>query len=228
MKEWRNSILFVLFFAGSLVALRSWRTHQLEQAAQAEQAVSDSLLTAELRSDSAKYQTAFVTGVYDTTAILQMAQRVLKALQEGNYQEVSRYVDADSGLRFAPYAFVSDDNVVLTKPFLADPDTTLVQTWGVMDGSGDSIQMNLKAYHKRFVCDRNFLEKGEVRFNSQRAYGNSLNNLKQFCPDCLPVSYFHPGTERYGGMDWKELKIVFRPIRGKWKLVALVHDEWTI
>lgn len=228
MKEWRNFILFILFFAGSLYALRNWRTHQIEQAAHASVARTDSLKADSMHRARQLYQTPYIPGKYDTTALLDMSTRILSALQKRDYTEVSRFVDPEIGLRFSPYAYVSDENVILSKAQLADPDTTRIYHWGNMDGSGDSILMNLNKYHKRFVCDRNYLEHGEVEFNTQKAHGNSLNNLAIFCPDCLPVSFFNKGSERYGGMDWKELKLVYRPVRGKWKLVALVHDEWTI
>jgi hypothetical protein len=43
------------------------------------------------------------------------------------------------------------------------------------------------------------------------------------------VEYYFPGFEaQYEGMDWKSLRLVFEQHQGSWKLVGIIHNEWTI
>jgi hypothetical protein len=37
-----------------------------------------------------------------------------------------------------------------------------------------------------------------------------------------------PGSEEYGGIDWRSLKLVFTSTEKGNKLVAIIHSEWTI
>jgi hypothetical protein len=41
-------------------------------------------------------------------------------------------------------------------------------------------------------------------------------------------SHFSGFEEKYGGMDWRSLRLVFKEIKGRFFLVGVVHDKWTI
>jgi hypothetical protein len=64
----------------------------------------------------------------------------------------------------------------------------------------------------------------------RQAKGNSVDNAAQVYPDARIVEYHVPGRNPdYGGMDWRSLRLVFEEGEGgRWLLVAVIHDEWTI
>ena len=45
----------------------------------------------------------------------------------------------------------------------------------------------------------------------------------------MVVEYHFPGFDpQYGGLDWASLRLVFQEFEGRWVLVGIIHDEWTI
>ncbi|MBC7850338.1 MAG: hypothetical protein H7Y31_11410 [Chitinophagaceae bacterium] len=81
----------------------------------------------------------------------------------------------------------------------------------------------------RFVYDVDFLNAESRTFNHMVATGNTLQNLKSVYPESVfTESYFSGFEEKYDGMDWRSLKLVFQPENGKLYLVGIIHDQWTI
>ena len=58
--------------------------------------------------------------------------------------------------------------------------------------------------------------------------GNTYENLNIFFPDAKVAEYYIPGTEKYAHLDWKSLRLVYEIYKGKYYLVAIVHNQWTI
>ena len=59
--------------------------------------------------------------------------------------------------------------------------------------------------------------------------GNALENLKDAYPDCRFVDFSYPELDpAYQGLDWCSLRLVFAPETTKWRLVGIVHGQWTI
>jgi hypothetical protein len=59
--------------------------------------------------------------------------------------------------------------------------------------------------------------------------GNTLENIHEVYPDGVFVEFHFTGfNEQYDGMDWKSLRLVFEQDGGSWRLVGIVHDQWTI
>ena len=42
------------------------------------------------------------------------------------------------------------------------------------------------------------------------------------------MEYHVEGTERYGGMDWGSLRVVLLLEDGRWYLIGLLNDRWTV
>jgi hypothetical protein len=57
---------------------------------------------------------------------------------------------------------------------------------------------------------------------------NSLNNLKAIYPKGDFTENYIKGSEANAEMDWKSLRLVFEELHGKYFLVAVVNDQWTI
>ena len=89
--------------------------------------------------------------------------------------------------------------------------------------------MTLNNYMRRFVYDVDFVKPEKRTVNDFIGTGNSLNNLDSVYRGCdFTESHFSGFEKKYAGMDWKSLRLVFKERNGKFFLVGIVHDEWTI
>jgi hypothetical protein len=162
------------------------------------------------------------------------ARQVLLFLKSRNVARLSALVHPRKGLRFSPYHSVNlvkgGDRVFTrsqVKSLLADKKRYL---WGEEDGSGDPIRLTFAGYHRKFVYDHDYLRARDVTYNSDKlSSGNLINNIRESYPAAIIVEYHFPGfQEKYGGMDWTSLWLVFEKQGSEWYLVGLVHGEWTI
>ena len=134
------------------------------------------------------------------------------------------------GLRFSPYGNVQSEHRVFPadqiKSLLDDPSS---YTWGSYDGSGEPIALTFGDYFQRFVWSQDFSQAAQVSFDQRLGMGNTLENSHDFFPGAVVVEYYNPGRDpAYAGMDWQSLRLVFQPDGMGWKLVGIIHDEWTI
>jgi hypothetical protein len=107
-------------------------------------------------------------------------------------------------------------------------DETLYR-WGVFDGSGEPIEMTFLDYYARFIYDADFAWPAAVGFNEIVGAGNTINNLAEVYPQAQVVEFHLPGSDpRFGGLDWRSLRLALEQVGDTWYLVAVVHDEWTI
>ncbi len=168
-------------------------------------------------------------GVVDD-AVAARAAEIIFAIKSNNVTALATMVHPEKGVRFSPYAFVSDEDLnfsAVDLPFLfASKDTHL---WGYFDGSGEAIELSGANYWARFIYDANFAQPEIIGFNQLVGKGNTINNLSEMYPDGVFVEYYFSGFDpKYGGMDWRSLRLVLEEYQGQWFLVGVVHDEWTI
>jgi hypothetical protein len=160
------------------------------------------------------------------------ARQVILALKSGNVGGLSRFIHPRKGLRFSPYHSVEKDrNLVFTRGRIKYLTTSRNRyLWGEEDGSGDQIRLTYAAYHKQYVYDHDYSRAKQVTYNSETlSSGNLINNIRESYPAAIIVEYHFPGfEEKYGGMDWTSLWLVFEKQGSEWYLVGLVHGEWTI
>jgi hypothetical protein len=157
----------------------------------------------------------------------EMAKSIVNALENENYGAISEYVSKENGLLISPYEFIESDAVVLSKAEVADLSSIEKEyLWGYHDGSGKPIRLVPQAYFDRY---KGFTEPDQIILNDVQQRGNTKNNIKEVFPDSKTVEFYQNGTEKYGGMDWRSLYLVFQQdAEGKLKLSALVTGEWTI
>ena len=167
-------------------------------------------------------------------AIASRARQVLMFLKSRNVTRLSALVHPRKGLRFSPYHSVNlqkgGDRVFSrsqVRGLLANKKRYL---WGEDDGSGDPIRLTFAGYHRKFLYDHDYLRAPDVTYNSETlSSGNLINNIRESYPAAIIVEYHFPGfEEKYGGMDWTSLWLVFEKQGSEWYLVGLVHGEWTI
>jgi hypothetical protein len=188
---------------------------------------ADSLLKAKHIQDSIKLRHR------KDSILLRLTNSILVALKNKNYPAFANYIHPVSGIRFSPYGYVDTLHHLKfsRQQFIAQArkDNQEMIVWGEFDGTGDPIRMTLNNYMQRFVYDVDFIKPEKRSVNQFIGEGNSLNNLLSVYTNCdFTESYFSGFEKKYEGMDWKSLRLVFKERNGRFLLVGIVHDEWTI
>lgn len=180
---------------------------------------------------------------YKSENLKSVAQKTILAIQNKDFDTLSTLIYPDKGVRFSPYTHVDiQKDIVFTseqiKTFFQDTKKYL---WGEQDGSGEPIELAPADYFKRFIYDQDFAKAKEIAINKIIGHGNTINNISKVYPQSSFVEYHFPGFDpKYGGMDWKSLRLIFEKWEkwekwekgeqkeGRWFLIGIVHDEWTI
>ncbi len=156
-------------------------------------------------------------------------QIVIKLIKKRDISALSKYAHPKKGIMFSPYSDLkNNDNQIIEKKELVkiyEKNEELV--WGEYDGTGARILLTFDNYFDRFIYDEDFIEY-EPNYDSIMGTGNTIENMNSVFPYARSVEYYTPGTEEYAYMDWKSLRLLYEIYRGKYYLVAVVHNEWTI
>lgn len=166
----------------------------------------------------------------DKEAALKLANdEVLKALKDKNYTAFASFIHPQKGIRFSMYAFVNlkEDKHFSKADFEKYQPTKTLFTWGTQDGSGDPYKATINDYLGKWVFSKDFTA-SQYSVNKFIGGGNSLNNLKEIYPKADFTENYIKGTEKSGNMDWKTVRFVFEEFEGKYYLIAVVNDQWTI
>lgn len=163
------------------------------------------------------------------------AGQIVHALRDQDWETVARAVHPAKGVRFSPYSYVrvgtgeDADRVFSAEELAGLAAGETVYLWGTFDGSGEPIEKTFSEYYRRFVYDADFGWAYAVGLNEIVGRGNTIVNVAEVYPQAQVVEYHLPGTDpRFGGMDWRSLRLVLEKVGDAWYLVGVVHDEWTI
>lgn len=168
-------------------------------------------------------------GCQDETVAARAGQ-IMWALRQKDMQALSRLAHPEKGVRFSPYAYVRDVDLVFRAQDMRHllRDQT-VHRWGDFDGTGLPIDLTFEAYFRRFIYDADFARPQQMGCNTVIGRGNTINNLAVFYPSAMFIEYHFAGVDpQFGGMDWRSLRLVLQAHQDIWYLVGIVHDEWTI
>ncbi len=157
--------------------------------------------------------------------------KALSALKNEDYKALSKFFSEKNGVLFSPYGHIEPAHakVLKAKDFLESIQKNWILTWGNYDGTGDPIQLTVKEYLSKFVYNADYLNAERIAINETIGQGNSLNNLQEIFPSAEFIEYHFNGFDtKYQGMDWRSLRLVFENEHGKLRLIAIVHDQWTI
>ena len=170
--------------------------------------------------------------IVDAEAARKAAVAVVAALKARDMATVARYAHPTQGVRFSPYAFVdpATDQVWKAEELAGWFADTKTRIWGTEDGTGFDIERTPTAYYERFVFPKDFTTGATINVNADQARGNSINNADKVYPDGVRVEFYLPPTQTQEGpnIDWRALRLVFVGMAGEPKLVAVIHDQWTI
>lgn len=156
----------------------------------------------------------------------QISDSVLHALKAKDMNKLFHYSLANS-IRFSPYATVSKDD---NKIYIDGVDPNAVMNWGTFDGSGEPIELSFYDYIDRFVTNVDYADPSIAKksLNKMLGAGNSMNNLETFYEGKEYVEYYNDGINpEYDGMDWSALRLVFDKMGENYRLIGVVHDQWT-
>ncbi len=163
-------------------------------------------------------------------ATLLQAIQVVNALKDQDMPQLATLAHPIQGVRFSPYAYVQNADLAFTPEqlagLLADPT---IYEWGVYDGSGDPIRLSFADYFRAFVFDHDYTAAEAISLNARLGYGNSIDNSQEYYPGAMVVEFHFSGfNPDFQGMDWASLRLVFQEFEGRWVLVGVIHDQWTI
>jgi uncharacterized protein YcfL len=159
-----------------------------------------------------------------------VAKKVVESLRERDLKSLAEWIDPEQGLRFSPYSHMdTDTDLVFKSDTLPNFKDTKKLKWGLADGSGEPIAFSFRDYYEKFVYNQDFADATNVSVNKIIGTGNVKFNGTSVYPNASYVEYHFPGFDKqFNGMDWQSLVLVFLPHESDWKLVAIVHGQWTI
>ena len=169
-------------------------------------------------------------GLSQQDSIKATGRQVLTFLKQRNYPELVKYFSV-KGVRFVPYGFIdtTSSKLLTSEDFLKAIDKKWILSWGSYDGTGDPIKLTVTTYVKNFVYNADYLNAEATAFDAVMKQGSSINNIKDIYPNHHYLDYHFSGfDQKFAGMDWTSLRLVFEHQDGQYFLVAIIHDQWTI
>lgn len=163
--------------------------------------------------------------------IEETADKLIYAISIKDSKTISDFIHPDKGVRFTPYTNVDIDRELVfnkeeVKNFFKDQNVYL---WGHYDGSGNKISLTPSEYYEEFIYSKDFINAEEVGYNKVLSSGNMMENQFKVYENAIIVEYYFSGFDpKYGGMDWRSLRLVFEQYKDSWKLVGFIHNKWTI
>lgn len=167
------------------------------------------------------------------STLLSLTNEVLTVIKHKKYDSLALFFHPNEGVRFSPNAYIdtASDIIFAAAAFTKEATAKKQQKfiWGEYDGSGDPISLTIDEYFKKFVYDVDFLTPENRKVNEFIGGSNSQNNLLAVYDSCdFTESHFSGFDKKMDGMDWRSIRLVFKMKDGKYFLVGIVHDEWTI
>lgn len=159
------------------------------------------------------------------------AKELIYAISIKDAEKITDFIHPTKGVRFTPYTYVSVESDVVfhkeeMKNFFKDQN---VYQWGHYDGTGDPISLTPGEYYEKFIYSADFIHAEKVGYNEVLSFGNALENQFEVYENPIVVEYYFSGfNPDYEGMDWQSLRLVFEQYESDWKLVGIVHNQWTI
>ncbi len=161
--------------------------------------------------------------------IASRAAEIIWAIKNHDMLAWAETVDTHQGVRFSPYTYVDVDRdlVFMPVPFSMLWEDTTVYLWGTYAGSGDPIELTFQEFYSEFLYDVGFARPDKVGYDEFIGWGSMINNIKEVYPSAVVVEYHFEGSEQYGYLDWRSLRLVLMEEGDVWHLLGVVSDEWT-
>jgi hypothetical protein len=173
---------------------------------------------------------------------INISREVALLVKTKDFVSLSDFVDEELGLFFSPYySFSESQGRRFTKEevrtFFIDTKKNL---WGYQDGSGQEILLTNNEYFNQYIYSSDFISTGKESLNHSLANGNTpsldevINNVYKSQilngNEIFYIEYYISGFDpKYEGMDWQSLALIFvNKGNNQWKIVGIMHSQWTI
>ncbi len=166
----------------------------------------------------------------DTALIMQLSIKILKAAKTKDYKKLVTFIDTATGIRFSPHAFI---DTVHDRKFSAAEMLIVAQqkkriNWYSSLESSEPELLTIDEYFEKYIYDVDFLNAEKKSVNKFHSQSTEINNITAVYPDGVITEFFFSGFDKkYGGMDYRGLRLVFKKRQRKFYLVGVVHDKWT-
>ena len=162
--------------------------------------------------------------------LAQQALHIQQALAGKDYASIINDIHPTRGVRFSMYAYVhlDKDKVFSREQFAQYLNQSKVRfTWGELDGAGETLIVPLPVYLDTWIDAEKF-DTARITVNTFESRGNMINNVNEAYPNSDVVDFYYKGSDKYDGMDWHGMRLVFEQYQGKRYLVAIINDRWTV
>lgn len=160
----------------------------------------------------------------------QQAMRIQRALANNDFARITDDIHPTRGVRFSMYAYVhlDKDKVFSREQFAQYLNQSNIRfTWGEKDGTGDLLITPLPTYLETWVDAKKF-NNARIKINEFESRGNMINNVNEAYPKSDVVDFYYKGSDKYDGIDWRGMRLVFEDYQGKRYLVGIINDQWTV
>lgn len=158
-----------------------------------------------------------------------LATVILPLLQAKDYATLATFVHPQAGLRFSPQLFIhTDTDLIFTRDQVANfTMETNIYTWGTHAAKGDLLQLSVFDYWNEYVIPLMPDQQWQMLPEGQKSPSIAIDNFNEVYPQGSYIDFLKPGTEEFGNLDWKLLRLVFEQATdGAYYLVGIIHDNW--
>lgn len=163
--------------------------------------------------------------------LLNTACAALRTIQKRDFKGLAAYVDGTQGLTFTSFSTVDREvDLTFTASQVAGFDQeTNKFNWGVNPETNETLNMTPEQYFSAYMYGVDYSQAPQIGVDKINIMGNALENVTEAYPGCRFVEFTFPGlgsgTQR---QEWSSLKLVFTLSQNSWKLVGLIHSQWTV
>ena len=160
----------------------------------------------------------------------QQALRIQRALANKDFSRITDDIHPTRGVRFSMYAYVhlDKDKVFSREQFAQYLNQSKIRfTWGELDGAGEALVVPLPEYLDTWIDGKKY-NNARITVNTFESRGNMINNVNEAYPKSDVVDFHYKGSDKYDGIDWRGMRLVFDEYQGKRYLVGIINDRWTV
>ncbi len=162
--------------------------------------------------------------------VTSVAKSILVALKNKDYSALEN-LTSSQGLSWNEYPSLDLSKNDIVKAEISNiPTNSQKYLFGYTDGKGDPIHLTISEYLNKWIYNKDYLNADEVAVNKMLDGGtNNLNTIIKDAGNRIVVAFHFKGfDQKYEGMDWTTLYLVFDLENGKYKLRGIAKNNWTI
>jgi hypothetical protein len=161
--------------------------------------------------------------------LMVLSEKIMKSIKEKDFETFASYVHPTEGVRFSATSIIDvEKDKVLTKDKIIELSKTKKKfKWGVDEGIGDPINLNITKYFDQFVYDVDFAKLAKKELNKVTNSVEPTRTIKNVYPKSDFVEYFYAGDgNKHDGLDWKALTLIFKNENNNAYLIGISHRQW--